>query len=428
MVLTTHSQYPTVTLADLKNLEPQAKAFVGTDDLILRTDQSIVGSSTQSIWLIKPERLITWLGTEKTNDRIMLTISQDKIRDYLLKSVAPFVNLEPTPPRFMIQNGKVISWQNGLSGRQIDATTTAFNIARNFLNGGRDTAITIQELANEELLSNNDFKIKEIVGTGHSQFTGSPPNRIHNIKVGAAAMSGLLIKPGEEFSLVKNLGDVDATSTGYLPELVIKGNKTTPEFGGGLCQIGTTIFRAALSSGLPITYRQNHSYRVSYYEPAGMDAAVYIPKPDVRFINDTGNYILIQSRIVKNDLYFDFWGVKDGRTATTTTPVIYNIVKPEPMKTIISTDLAPGQKKCTESSHNGADVYFDYTVTYPEGVTTTPIQGRRFKSHYVPWQAICLIGATSTASSTLGVSPETGAATSSNQKAAESSTASSSTP
>ena len=123
-----------------------------------------------------------------------------------------------------------------------------------------------------------------------------------------------------------------------------------------------------------------------------MDAAVYIPNPDVRFINDTPDYILIQFRIEGNDIYFDFWGKEDGRTATTTKPVIYNIVKPEPTKYIESEDLAPGEEKCTERAHNGADAYFDYTVIYPEGSTTTPIQERRFNSHYVPWREVCLIG------------------------------------
>ena len=69
-----------------------------------------------------------------------------------------------------------------------------------------------------------------------------------------------------------------------------------PEYGGGLCQIGTTVFRAAVNSGLPITERRPHAYRVVYYEPAGFDATIYDPRPDLRFINDTENYILIQTK------------------------------------------------------------------------------------------------------------------------------------
>ena len=420
ITLGTRSQYPTIGVADIKKLEPQAEDFVDNSALTLKLDPALGGESTTSTWTVKPEKLITWLSTDKQAGGTTLTLDADKIKNYLNEVIAPEINQEPVDPRFMIQNGKVTSWQSGTTGRQVDASTTADNIIKNFLSGQKETIVAIKDLPSE-LVPGNNFNIKEIIGTGQSHFAGSPANRRHNIQVGANALNGLLIKPGEEFSLVKTLGNVDA-STGYLPELVIKGNKTTPEYGGGLCQIGTTVFRSALASGLPITARSSHSYRVVYYEPAGMDAAVYIPQPDVRFINDTANYILIQARIIKDDIYFDFWGTRDGRIATTTTPVVYNIVKPAPLKTIVSPGLKPGEKKCTESSHNGADAYFDYTVVYPAGATTTPTQTKRFSSHYVPWQAVCLIGATSTTSTVLNLSTSSAEilnSSSSNQKAAE---------
>jgi len=137
---------------------------------------------------------------------------------------------------------------------------------------------------------------------------------------------------------------------------------------------------------------------VSYYEPAGTDASVYDPWPDVRFVNDSPTNILIQSRIEGNEIFFDFWGEEDGRIATTTYPVIYNITPPQPTKIIETDELAPGEKKCTERAHNGADAYFDYTVTYPENATTSPLEKvERFSSHYVPWQEVCLVGKEATA-------------------------------
>ena len=107
---------------------------------------------------------------------------------------------------------------------------------------------------------------------------------------------------------------------GYLPELVIKNNQTTPEFGGGICQVSTTVFRAAIYSGLKITERHNHAYPVSYYKPYGMDATIYIPKPDLKFTNNTPGAIFVQSTIEGNDLIFDFFGSKDGRTVTVDGP------------------------------------------------------------------------------------------------------------
>jgi vancomycin resistance protein YoaR len=173
-----------------------------------------------------------------------------------------------------------------------------------------------------------------------------------------------------------------------LPELVIKKDKTVPEFGGGLCQIATTIFRAVLASGLPILERQSHSYRVPYYEPAGVDATVYDPRPDFKFLNDTGYHILIQSKIEGNFLIFEFWGTKDGRAVEQSKPVIYNVKPAPPSKLIETLDLPVGKKKCTERAHTGADAVFTYTVTYADSA----VKKQEFRSRYKPWGEVCLIG------------------------------------
>lgn len=408
ITIKTRTKYPEVKQADLVGLETAVINLIGRDNLVIKFSDANESSSTEKIWTIKPERLITWVSVQKQNNTLSLTLDLEKIKQHLSLNASPEIDREIVRPKFEIKNGKVVNWQTGTNGRQVDIEASALKISQEFINGQKEISLLIKEISNEGLTTEDNFNIQEIIGTGHSNFAGSPTNRRKNIRVGAEAAHGILIKPGEEFSLVKTLGDV-SQSTGYFPELVIKGNKTIPEYGGGLCQIGTTIFRTALASGLPITARQNHSYRVGYYEPAGTDAAVYIPNPDVRFLNDTGNYILIQARINKDDIYFDFWGVKDGRIASTTKPTIYNIVKPEPTKLIESAELPLGEKKCTEKAHNGADAYFDYTVIYPEGATTTPLQTRRFKSHYVPWQEVCLIGT--------GAATSTAATSTTNQKA-----------
>jgi len=235
----------------------------------------------------------------------------------------------------------------------------------------------------------NKLGIKELLGEGESNYSGSPSNRRHNIAVGAKAVNGTLIAPGEEFSMIKTLGEIDAKN-GYLEELVIKGNKTTPEFGGGLCQIGTTMFRSALRAALPITARRAHSYRVSYYEPAGTDATIYSPNPDLRFKNDTANYVLIRTinDTANSKLYFQVWGTSEQRSVSLTDPVIYDIVSPPPGKLIETLDLKPGVKKCTERAHAGAKAYFTRTVTLADGTT----KEERFDSTYRPWQEVCLIG------------------------------------
>lgn len=177
--------------------------------------------------------------------------------------------------------------------------------------------------------------ITQFLGEGRTNFAGSPKNRIFNINRAIEQFQGVLIPPGEEFSFVTRLGEVDGEH-GYLPELVIKRGKTTPEFGGGICQVSTTLFRAAINTGQKITERRNHAYPVSYYKPYGMDATIYIPKPDFKFVNNTPAHILIQVAIEEKELVFRFYGTPDNRTVEIDGPHITARTPDGGMKTIFT--------------------------------------------------------------------------------------------
>src|SRR3989339_829109 len=170
--------------------------------------------------------------------------------------------------------------------------------------------LPVKTLSSEVNVSQNlaDLGIKELISVGYTDFTGSPYNRILNVGVGLSKFNGLLVEPGETFSFLDHLGAVDAAN-GYYKELVITDNETKPEYGGGLCQVSSTMFRAILYGGLPIVERTEHSYAVSYYAyPSGygLDATIYQPAPDLKFTNDTGSYILIQSYSEGTSAYFKF--------------------------------------------------------------------------------------------------------------------------
>jgi len=232
--------------------------------------------------------------------------------------------------------------------------------------------------------------IRELIGRGSSNFSGSPTNRRKNIRLGMERVHGTIVPAGQEFSMMKTLGEIDGEH-GWLPELVIKGHQTVPEYGGGLCQIGTTAFRGAMNTGLEITERRNHSYRVRYYEPAGTDATLYDPSPDFKFKNDTAHAVLITGEIRGDIVEFSFWGTSDGRKGSISPSRITKIVPAPPTKLIETTDLPVGTKKCTETAHAGATAQIDYTVEQANGEKKVVT----FTSVYRPWQAVCLIGVAS---------------------------------
>ena len=140
-----------------------------------------------------------------------------------LKEIAEQVDRPVKDARFVIQDGKVSEWQSAQDGWVVDMAETIKTIEQMILGGESgevELAMKIEktDLTNESV---NDLGIKELVGHGESSFAGSPKNRMHNIGVGAAALNGLLIKPGEEFSINQALGTVDG-STGYKQEMVIE--------------------------------------------------------------------------------------------------------------------------------------------------------------------------------------------------------------
>ena len=253
------------------------------------------------------------------------SVDENAVKQFI-EETAKKIDREPENAKMKMEEGKASVFSLGAKGVKLNQEKS-LEILLSFLKNnerfdGRTLELPYGESSPEVSIDSIDnMGIKELIGEGRSNFRGSPKNRIFNIKVATEKFNGVLIKPGEDFSFVKVLGEVDGEH-GYLPELVIKKDKTEPEFGGGICQVSTTAFRAAINSGLKITARRNHAYPVSYYNPQGMDATVYVPRPDLRFTNDTPGYILIQTKIEGTELVFDFYGTSDGRKVNVIGPKI----------------------------------------------------------------------------------------------------------
>jgi vancomycin resistance protein YoaR len=305
-----------------------------------------------------------------------------------LATIAKSVDQEGRDAKLTIKNNHVTEFVSEQTGHALDVEKAIALIAENLLKPKEPIKLPVKVTKpTVTLASTNKLGINTLIAQGVSDFSGSPSNRRHNIATGARRFDGLIVKPDETFSFVRNLGDVDAKS-GYLPELVIKGDETIPEYGGGLCQVSTTAFRAILNGGLPVTERRNHSYRVAYYEPAGTDATIYQPYPDLKFKNDTGAHLFMDTYIEGNKLYFDFYGTDTKRVVEMDGPHIYNVTSyPEPIYIDTST-IEPGKTKQIDSAHRGADAVL-YRKVYQDGKI---IIDDTFKSHYIPWPAKFLRG------------------------------------
>ncbi|MFH1098443.1 MAG: VanW family protein [Candidatus Uhrbacteria bacterium] len=390
-----------VSLATVSVPSPYARTDVekvlpAIDAALTRTPITITHDEQR--WTFDRETIATWLAVDANG---VPTVNTAAITE-AIAPMAESIERQPADAKFVFDPAtkRVHEFRFARNGIRIDRDVLVAAV-HDALFGTAVPLVTLPVITTPPTITlegTNDLGIRELLGTGQSNFVGSPTNRRHNIGIGTKLLNGLLIAPGETFSLVSAISPFSAAG-GYREELVIKGSRTIPEFGGGLCQVATTLFRAALAAGLPIIERTNHAYRVSYYEPPiGMDATVYGPKPDLVFRNDTSRHLLLATRVAGNELIYEIWGTPDGRVAKTTEPEMFNVVGSPPMKTVETEDLKPGEKKCTERAHSGADAKFTYTVIYADGRQ----EERVFVSHYRPWQAVCLVGRAPEATPALG--------------------------
>lgn len=319
---------------------------------------------------------------------------QDAIIAYAA-SLSASLKQDPINAVFKFDNNQVTDFQPSQNGRTVAATDIVTSISNGLsqLTSLSDTSLTLSlplttlEPAIKTAAANN-LGIEELLGEGSSTFHHSDSVRNKNIAKGSEIVNRILVAPGDEFSFIKNLGEV-SLDRGFQKAYIIREGKTELDVGGGICQVSTTLFRAMLAAGVSITQRQNHAYRVSYYEEdsrPGFDATVFIPNPDLRFVNDTGHYLLIQNifDLPNRRLTYQIYGTPDGRQVEITNYKQWN-QQPAPADKYIDDPTLPAGKLIqTEHRVAGLNTSFDWIVTR-DGQT---LHQKTFKSVYVPWAAV----------------------------------------
>ena len=343
----------------LKNFASILNASTQKDlELDVNGDKIIVRSSELKSW-IEPY-------TRAYSGKQDLRVSS-KFNDYLIR-LAAATNIEPVDAKFEFGNdNKAAVFSQSVRGKKFNITKSAIAIVNALRENKPSVQLTVDTIEPEVTLEKvNDLGIETILAIGESDFHGSTNARIHNIKTGASKFNGAIIKPGEEFSFNNLLGSVDE-KTGYQPELVIKGGQTIPEYGGGLCQLSTTVFRAAILAGLPIIERRPHSFPVKYYNPQGFDATIYPGVSNLRFTNDTGGHILLQTRIEGTKLFVELYGSSDGRQVTMDGPHQYDKKANGAMKAYFIRTIS-------DANGNKKDERFDSNYQPPFALARNPLE------------------------------------------------------
>jgi vancomycin resistance protein YoaR len=195
--------------------------------------------------------------------------------------------------------------------------------------------------------------------------------------VGTGYLNGTVVAPGEDFSFNDAIGDI-TEEAGYVEAAVVDGERIGKDIGGGICQVSTTVFRAAFLAGFPIGEWWPHLYRIPFYEydgwAPGLDASILQSGPreswgDFTFNNSTGSYILIEAYVQDQTDTVAIYGPETGWNVDVSEPREGDPIlgDDQPDVEIVDTELPPGTVEQTELRQDGLEISYERVVTDASG-------------------------------------------------------------
>jgi vancomycin resistance protein YoaR len=350
-------------------------------------------------WIYSQTDLAQMLTIERTKDsqgdHYQVGIQIDRLRPVLQNAAQPLART-PRDARYIFndQTRQLEVIQPAVTGRSLQLEKTIQVIKEKLRAGEHTVPVVFDTLTprNTDNATAKDLGITELVSSYTSYFYGSDGGRIQNITTAAANFHGVLVSPGETFSMASLMGDV-SLDNGYAEALIIFGDRTIKGVGGGVCQVSTTLFRTAFFGGFPIVERYPHAYRVSYYEYnqsahtdtnlAGLDATVFVPLVDFKFKNDTNYWLLMETYVNPSarTLTWKFYSTSDGRKADWETSGLTAVVEPPPARYIENNELPPGKIKQVDWAVEGADITVKRKVVRNGQLYLED----QYFTHYLPW-------------------------------------------
>ncbi len=386
--LQTHAVPPNSTTDELLELVQNAERMTSGQLSVRRGERT---------WTIDRAWLRDRMKLEQSVEgaRLVFPIEAVDFKPFV-EGIATELNLEPIEPKvkFDVQSERFQHLTPAVDGLRVDVGELQARIRGALL--GAESSVSVPMQAVRPVLATATtatLGLDSTFGIGQSLFRGSAANRIHNIRVGSGKLDGVVIEPGETFDFNKSLGPIDYDA-GFVDGLIIINNRTIPGVGGGICQVSTTMFRAAFLAGLPVTERWQHVYRVSYYElgenaPPGFDASIYQPDLNFGFVNDTDDYLMIRTDFdpVAQRLRFVLNG-RGPRRQVAVSSWRGAAIPPPPPRIVANTDLEPGEKRQTDYAIWGMRAGIGRKVW----ANSRLVLQDEFASSFQPWSARWEVG------------------------------------
>jgi vancomycin resistance protein YoaR len=302
---------PEIGEADISPALPGARTMISSELALTYGDKT---------WTLTPEDISSFVElTNRTVNGVSMlapTFSAEKMRRFL-DGVAASVERSAVNAT-VDSDGKTVWVVPATDGQVLDRESTAAALVQAALwSGGRTIEVVLTvvkpDLTTEQVEA---MGVRDLLGRyATTPYRGSA-NRQNNVRLGTRLCSGILLAPGEEFDTDKRLGVRDRAHGWRRAPGIVGNGKLKQVYGGGICQVSTTLFNAVFEAGLEVVERYNHSMYISHYPP-GRDATVAGGGgKNMRFRNDTDHYVFIWGRSDGIVTEFFIWGVSDGRTVT----------------------------------------------------------------------------------------------------------------
>jgi vancomycin resistance protein YoaR len=390
------SKEPDVQAEDNEKARSQAQTMISAP-LTLK--------SGEQTWTFTPEEIASYLDFKSEDQNGVSTLvpylSVEKMATKL-GEITPLVGVAPIDASFD-SDGKKAWVVPGTDGTTLDTekTAEALNSAALKTSGRTVEAPITTKEADLTTAEAEAMGIKDLLASYSTpKYTGTP-NRQVNVRLTteyATAGDAAFLAPGEEYNFLQTVGP-RTKERGYLRAPgIVPGIAMEDVYGGGICQVSTTLFNAAFLAGLEITERRNHTIYIWHY-PMGLDATATDEGANLRFVNSTDHYIWIKGKSDGIKTTFNIYGTDDGRKVTYTTSKWFNVWGPYP-QTTLDPSLPAGVTAIADPGQTARMCKVTRTITWPDGRT----QVDEFESNYKHRWTIIRVG-TGTATTTTTTAP-----------------------
>lgn len=372
--LPTRVERPEVTAADLEETAASLQQALSAPVLVTFEGRT---------WDLAPAELAPFVHVAVVTDGdrrdVQMTLARGELAAWLRDRFSGEINRAPVDARiaWSAADGLVVL-DPSVDGAAMRADAFAGLIETSFLD--RQGPVEVPVVLTKPTIDDDNLgalNIDGLLGRGDSNYGDLNIERDTNIEVATGYLNGTLVPPGEEFSFNGAIGEI-TKDMGYVESGVIVNGRASTDDGGGVCQVSTTVFRAAIFAGLPITDWAEHTQRLPVYErdgwSAGFDASILQwaggdPDEwgDLKFTNDTGGYLLVQAWTDYPYLIVEIYGNDDGRTVDVGDAQVWEGSDFPADIEVVDESLPEGSMRQTEWPRMPAEAVFLTTVTYADG-------------------------------------------------------------